>query len=477
MTKPNQPGSGVKNKSNKGNRWRGYINGEWIPRTVIKDGEIVGISINGRDNSAELSEGQYDGQIAFRESGLDSLNLLKIDKATGIAPGQFVMWDAGLLNGEGGWIEVDAETAYEKYLQKEELRELSKQKAIDSGKYDEIVPATSPLGKFENGEQRSLRFPWNVSTSDISDYVIFDFYDYVPPFRENQAFESELPDALKASKVAEWWNGKSNRRLYVNETLDQYNRTGTAASAYQSDSTFPQVLLYMPDDISDTYAANWEGKAFGATTAGILSGTSADTFANKIKSLTNTTGKSISKAPVEMAAGLVTNLAKGITGDAINTGDIFGGVSGVIRNPNTEVLFQKMNLRTFDLTFKMSPYKMDEAIIIEKIIKAFKQAMLPQYQLGNHKVLGYNNDGENKAVEASFIKVPKVCKVSYMRGSSLHPHLPKYKMCAITDVKINYTPDGNYAVFNDGRPVATELKVSFMETKLIFSEDVAEGGY
>jgi hypothetical protein len=472
MTKPNQPGSGVKNRQNSGNRWRGYINGEWVPRVVLKDGDIVGISINGRDNSAEITEGQFVGQIAFKESGLDRLNALKLDKVSGVAPGQFVMWD-----GED-WVNVDAKEAYEKWTNQEELREIARQEDLSSGRYDEIVPATRPLGVFgPTGEQTSLRFPSDVSTESFSDYVIFDFYDYVPPFRENQAFESELPDALKASKVAEWWNGKSNRRLYVNETLAQYNRTGVAAQSYQSDGSFPQVLLYMPDDISDTYAANWEGKAFGATTAGILSGTSADTFANKIKSLTNTTGKAISKAPVEMAAGLVTNLAKGITGDSINTGDIFGGVSGVIRNPNTEVLFQKMNLRTFDLTFKLSPYKMDEAITIEKIIKAFKKAMLPQYQLGNHKVLGYNNDGENKAVEASFIKVPKVCKVSYMRGSGLHPHLPKYKMCAITDVKINYTPDGNYAVFNDGRPVATELKISFMETKLIFSEDVDQGGY
>ena len=58
----------------------------------------------------------------------------------------------------------------------------------------------------------------------------------------------------------------------------------------------------------------------------------------------------INRAPIETAASLiVTNLAKGITGDTINTGDIFGGISGAIRNPNVEVLFQKMNLRTFDL--------------------------------------------------------------------------------------------------------------------------------
>ena len=118
---------------------------------------------------------------------------------------------------------------------------------------------------------------------------------------------------------------------YLNEKLPEYNRSGQAGSLYKRDDTgrFPQIMLYMPDDISDTLKADWEGKAFGATTAGILSSAGTDNFIQKIKSASNTVGKNINKAPVEMAASLVTNLAKGITGDQINTGDIFGGVSEV----------------------------------------------------------------------------------------------------------------------------------------------------
>ena len=52
-------------------------------------------------------------------------------------------------------------------------------------------------------------------------------------------------------------------------------------------------------------------------------------------------------------------------------------------------------------------------------------------------------------------------------------------MCAITDFNINYTPDNNYATFgNDtapGGPVAYEMKISFMETKLIYAEDIKNG--
>ena len=68
-----------------------------------------------------------------------------------------------------------------------------------------------------------------------------------------------------------------------------------------------------------------------------------------------------------------------------------------------------------------------------------------------------------------------------MRGSERNRYLPRYKMCAITDVNVNFTPDNVYATFDPsnglGSPVATELKISFMETKLVFSEDIKERGF
>ena len=68
-----------------------------------------------------------------------------------------------------------------------------------------------------------------------------------------------------------------------------------------------------------------------------------------------------------------------------------------------------------------------------------------------------------------------------MAGASIHPYLPQYKLCAISDVSVNYTPDGAYSVYgsNDGAngsPVATELQLTFSETKLIYSQDINPTG-
>ena len=42
----------------------------------------------------------------------------------------------------------------------------------------------------------SVRFPDDVATGDMSDYVVFDFFDYQPPFRGNETFGAELNNKL-----------------------------------------------------------------------------------------------------------------------------------------------------------------------------------------------------------------------------------------------------------------------------------------
>ena len=54
-------------------------------------------------------------------------------------------------------------------------------------------------------------------------------------------------------------------------------------------------------------------------------------------------------------------------------------------------------------------------------------------------------------------------------GFSYAVYFTKY---SITDFKVNYTPDNNYATLQNSFPVAVEIDISFLETKLVFAEDV-----
>ena len=127
-------------------------------------------------------------------------------------------------------------------------------------------------------------------------------------------------------------------------------------------------------------------------------------------------------------------------------------------------------MRNFQLNFKLVPRNVDESTIINEICTTFKKCTLPNRSPG--RVFGASSQG----ITASFIGVPNLCRVSFMHGEKEHEVLPRYKMCAVTQVDVNYTPDGSYATYHDGQPVAIELALNFQETKICFAEEIGNGG-
>ena len=82
-----------------------------------------------------------------------------------------------------------------------------------------------------------------------------------------------------------------------------------------------------------------------------------------------------------------------------------------------------------------------------------------------------NIPGQDKR-SGSLMTIPKIVSCKFMTGNKLNPYVTQFKPCAITNVNINYTPDGSYATYRDGSPVATMLSVQFKELKLVFEQEV-----
>ena len=345
-------------------------------------------------------------------------------------------------------------------LSPEAWRDLEKKGIVDSKNVDYYANNPLPVESPEGTEL--VKYPNDMISSE-TDYMMFKFYEYVPPFGS----EVERPRDNFFDPES-----KKSKSQVLNQTLGAYN-SSVSFSAKEAEG-YKTIILYMPEDIGDAFSAGWQGKAFGNISAGIISSTAGSkNFINAIGKLKDTSGGALKRLQTNAAAEAITKLAGSITGDQITASDVFSSAKGVIRNPNTEVLFQNMNLRTFDHSFKMSPYNRKDEENIQTIIKEFKRAMLPSYSIGKTDLA----NGNSAEVDAAFIKVPKLVQVTYMRGGSQHTHLPKYKLCALTDVSVGYTPDNNYATFRQGGPVAYELKLNFLETKLIYSEEIATGNH
>ena len=129
--------------------------------------------------------------------------------------------------------------------------------------------------------------------------------------------------------------------------------------------------------------------------------------------------------------------------------------SGVIINPNMELLFDSPTLRSFGFSFKLSPRSATEANQVLGIIRFFKQAMVPKAKEGN-----------------LFLGSPDSFKVEYLFGNNKpHPGLNRFKECALETVQVNYTPEGTYNSLRDGIMPSYEMELRFRELDPVLDRD------
>jgi len=155
-------------------------------------------------------------------------------------------------------------------------------------------------------------------------------------------------------------------------------------------------------------------------------------------------------------------LASFFAEQATGTQNLLARTEGIILNPNLELLFKSPTLRSFNFTFKMSARNSDEADMIIKILRFFKQGSRPQ-----------------KSASNLFLKSPHTFKIKYLhRGVNAeeHPYIGKVKECACTNVGVNYTPDGQYATYTDGKLVSYAMTLGFKELEPVFNSDYEEDG-
>ena len=300
-------------------------------------------------------------------------------------------------------------------------------------------------GKYDVGEtavrnsKTTLTYPIN---SNSSDFVLFEFYKYAPPWK---------------SDIGDYDQKKNNQ--YIKSKLQS-------------------ISLYMPEDISTGFRANWTGKSLSNVasnalrSAGAASGTE---FGNALRNGATAIGQFFeTAAPLAGAIALQKATTK-LTGDSLTLDDIFGGIGGQVLNPNTELLYNGPDLRNFTLNFRLVPRNIDkeEATILD-IIKTFKKAMLPAASASSNAQLdSIRPEGEEKPL--AFIGVPDLVKVTFFVQGQISTTLPRFKMCSIISTDVNYTPDGSYATYTSGNPVAYDLSISFQETKVVYRENIGNG--
>ena len=384
-------------------------------------------------------------------------------------------------NGTDDWEEVD-KTAYDRW----NADQIQKDEYFDGSEINSTIIEVGPLGgKLPSNDIKCYRWP-DDTIGTGTDYVFFQFGKYLPPF-------SRDVDVLRISSAQILGEKVEDLALTDSKTNEQIERGSSSpavqtqynASVSQLDVTDEaSIMLPMPQDLSTESNQQWQGKQFTATGRAAVAALAAGNFSFASSVVNNIAGNAT--AIQTALTSSVLNSIPGVGGN-LEFNDISGSTRGVVINPNAELLYDAPEMREIGMIFRLVPRNYDESVEIREIVRMFRQASMPSWGSEDVDLVSGQKDQTgsfNFGDMNNWIHVPKLCKFTFMTGSKANKHIIQYKPCAISGVEVNYTPDGTWSshtnptsdnIMPGSPPTAVELRLNFMETKLIYADEVARG--
>lgn len=237
------------------------------------------------------------------------------------------------------------------------------------------------------------------------------------------------------------------------------------------ESAIATIKLPIPSNLVDSNPVDWQQKdmdviqAYGAGAIGrIFSDSNLGAgFGREVRNVGGVIEKQGDAIRPMINAALISKII------GLGKNDLITRSSGAVINANTELLFQGPQLRTFQFNFKMTPRNQKESDTVRKIIRTLKQGMSIKRSAGGIFLASPN------VFRIKFMYVPPETDERNREISAgaptLHPYLPVLKVCALSNLSVNYTPDGSYMTYGDGSMVSYEMTLSLSEIDPIFDED------
>ena len=244
------------------------------------------------------------------------------------------------------------------------------------------------------------------------------------------------------------------------------------------------IALPMPSNIQDSNAVSYEAGnmnqlsveglniAQGLISTNIFNPASiannaqavSDALVGKFKPDPDNRGKFISDpdnpglirgSTIDLVKKALAAQAVNVFGANVSLDSLLARSEGKILNPNMELLFNNVTLRTFRFSFKMTPRDDREATSIKSIIRTLKKNMAAKTVTGDNL----------------FLKTPNIFELQYKKGNRPHPFLNLFKPCVLSDMSVNYTGENVYATYADGTPLSMVMTLTFKELLPIYEED------
>ena len=311
--------------------------------------------------------------------------------------------------------------------------------------------------------KKIVKYPMDMSNS--MDHMFIQCYSYRAPY--SAALDGNVG---KRNILA---TDKKSSFTFGSERTTPYKRKLGAG-----------IKLPMPNNMTDGNPRNWGEQSMDAGQMGAAQNVSKNVITSFFGDFGGF-GRTMTK--LSMQGEMLTQestrgmpLSNKIAQLASESG--FGDVSseqimsrsvGVVVNSNTELLFAGVSLRSFEYQWLMSPRNRLEAANVRMIIRAFKQWSAPK------KIRKIDNGELSNVGKAGgpsfFLGTPNIFRLRFVTGGNRNIlGVNKFKPCALQNVDINYTPEGQWMAYENGMPISVMMTLRFAELEPIYDTDYSE---
>lgn len=220
-----------------------------------------------------------------------------------------------------------------------------------------------------------------------------------------------------------------------------------AASANRAQKRLKTAIaLHIPNQLQIRYGVQYSEED---TLAMAMAATGVDEI---LKALPGS-GKNSEIGATAQAAVTNLMLSKGPGGAAMSV------ATGLAANPKKEQVFKGVDFRTFQFDYQFFPRSADEADNVNRILREFKYHMHPEFKDSNNFVYIY----------------PSEFDIFYYQGGLENPHIHRHTSCVLTEMSINYTPNGNFTTFGNGQSTQINVTMNFRELALLTKDKIEDG--
>lgn len=330
-----------------------------------------------------------------------------------------------------------------------------------------------------NNQVQNLIFPSDLASNpSMGHAVLIQAYDYT----------TTLGTALNNSAgaisgaVGDFSLGSlENAASAVGTVLGEATQAGNYSPQKKS-NPLASVSLFMPENLSVNYTSTYNEISI-TEELGVVG------FAGNLYSDTSKGQLKDKIAPYGIAgAAYGANKLSSALGGTGQIGSLAAQGAGVFVNPQMQLLYKGVGLRTFQLEFLMTPKSAAEAKTVQNICDTLTFYSLPgiagaqigssgqfltppqifsvQFKfLGETGIMGTISNVIKSALNNSglgFLTQGSTSSISNANDAKIF----KVNDCVLENVSVDYAPNG-WSAYKDGYPVQTRLTLQFKETTMI----------